>query len=299
MKYSKPALSIADQIAALESRGLYIPDKSKAAHYLSHISYYRLRAYTYPYQDNRDPNHPFVKPVNFDDILNDYVFDRKLRIIVFDSIEKIEVALRTQIIYQFSCNYGSHWFEQPRLYRDKRIFHSDLKHLDKEIGRSQEEFIRHYFRKYTHPKRPPAWMAMEVTTLGTLSKMYENLQMTASKKAVARHFGLGHPDVLESWMRTFSHVRNISAHHSRLWNRQITLTPILPKRPADAWLNSGTAPDARKLFTTLCCIRYFLNRVSPGNSLAVKIKDLIALYPSINLKSMGFTSDWGKEPVWL
>ena len=142
-------------------------------------------------------------------------------------------------------------------------------------------------------------MALEVATLGTLSKMYENLQMTPSKKAVSRHFGLGHPDILESWMRTFSHIRNISAHHGRLWNRQITLTPILPKRPSDGWLHNGSAPDGRKLYATLCCIRYFLNRISPGNSLTYKIKNLIAFYPGINLKSIGFTSDWEKEPVWL
>ncbi len=69
MIYSKKAVSITDQVARLKSRGLVIPDEAKAASYLSNISYYRLRAYTYPFQDNADPNYPFITRISFDDIL--------------------------------------------------------------------------------------------------------------------------------------------------------------------------------------------------------------------------------------
>jgi abortive infection bacteriophage resistance protein len=93
MKYQKPPLSIQQQIEKLKQRGLIFHDEEKAAHYLSNISYYRLRAYTYPFQDNHDPNHPFNQAVSFDDIIDIYVFDRRLRLLVFNSIEKIEIAL--------------------------------------------------------------------------------------------------------------------------------------------------------------------------------------------------------------
>lgn len=218
--------------------------------------------------------------------------------LVFDALEKIEIALRTQIIHQYSLTHGGQWYEDGSLFRDSRLFQLDLAHLDKELSRSQEEFIKHYRRKYTSPARPPAWMALEVSTIGTLSKMYENLSLTAEKKAVARHFGLGHPFVLESWMKTFSHIRNICAHHSRLWNRPLTLVPIFPQNPPDAWLSAPMLPEPHKIFASLCCIRYFLNRISPGNNFSKKVQELLGMFPTANLGAMGISTGWEQEPLW-
>jgi abortive infection bacteriophage resistance protein len=113
MKYVKPPVPILEQIETLKKRGLLFNDEAKAAHYLSNISYYRLRAYTYPFQDNKDGNHPFVTKVSFEEIIDLYVFDRQLRLLIFDGIEKIEIALRTQIIYNFSLAHGSFWHLKP------------------------------------------------------------------------------------------------------------------------------------------------------------------------------------------
>lgn len=109
MKYNKLPIPIPDQITKLKQRGLRITDDSLAARYLSNISYYRLRAYTYPYQDDTKTEHPFIIDVSFEDIIELYTFDRKLRLLIFDAVEKIEVALRTQIIYQWALTNGSHW----------------------------------------------------------------------------------------------------------------------------------------------------------------------------------------------
>ncbi|MFN0033716.1 MAG: Abi family protein [Saprospiraceae bacterium] len=298
MNYSKPPLSIADQIAMLEQRGMVFKDKSLAAHHLSHISYYRLRAYTFPYQNNRDAAHPFWRPTPFERILNDYILDRKLRMLIFDALEKIEIALRTQIIYQYSMAKGAYWYEDVSLFRNTTLFQSDLNHLDKELRRSQEEFIKHYAQKYTSPARPPAWMTLEVSTLGTLSKIYDNLALSAEKKAVARHFGLGHPFVLESWMKMFSHIRNICAHHSRLWNRPITIIPLFPQKPPYAWVSTNMLSEPHKVFAALCCIRYFLNHISPENDLTSKVQELERIFPESNFRSMGVPTNWEKEPLW-
>src|SRR5690606_11449844 len=126
MKYNKPPVSVSDQIAKLKQRGLQIKDDALASRYLSNISYYRLRAYTYPYQDNNDPTHPFLGQVSFEDIMELYTFDRKLRLLIFDAVEKIEVALRTQIIHQWSLQYGSHWHLDQSLYKDRTKF---IRHL--------------------------------------------------------------------------------------------------------------------------------------------------------------------------
>src|SRR5674476_641863 len=116
MKYTKLPISIPYQISKLKQRGLSFADEQKAANYLSNISFYRLRAYTYPFQDNNEANHPFIKKVSFEDIMHLYVFDRQLRLLLFNAIEKIEIAFRTQIIYQYAMVHGSHWHLKRELY---------------------------------------------------------------------------------------------------------------------------------------------------------------------------------------
>lgn len=297
MRYRKPPLPVSDQITLLENRGLLIPDHAKAAHYLSNISYYRLRAYTYPFQNNQDPNHPFRPGTTFDQILDVYLFDRALRILVFDAIERIEIALRTQIIHQFALIHGSHWHENPALYNRVDLFIKDMGNLNNEMQRSSEVFIKHYFRKYTSPPNPPAWMSLEVTSMGLLSKIYENLKINAEKKAVAAHFGLGHPFVLESWMHSFSNVRNICAHHGRLWNRILAQPPKIPKHTRFAWLQTPN-PDIHKLFVHLSSILYILNIISPGHHWKANFKKLLAEHPAIQTADMGFPLTWQNEPLW-
>ena len=298
MNYNKPPQSISDQVALLISRGLVISDSVKAEHFLHHISYYRLRAYTYPYQHNHDINHPFKIGTTFEEIVDTYIFDRKLRLLVFDTIEKIEVALRTQIIYQYAMVHGSHWYENNTLYRDANRLMKDLATVDKEIHRSQEQFIKHYYSKYTTPKRPPSWMALEVTSLGTLSKIYENLKLNSEKKVIAKHFGLGHPFVLESWMHTFSFIRNVCAHHSRLWNRPVITAPKLLDKSTNQWIKDVDTIDPNKIYATLCCMRYFLNIISPSNTFTDKIKELFASFPDIKISKMGFPTNWEKQDLW-
>ena len=203
MNFNKLPISIHEQIALLKQRGLTFNEETKAAHYLSNISYYRLRAYTYPFQDNTNPQHPFIRPVTFEQILELYVFDRKLRMLVFDGLEKIEISLRTKIIYNYALVHGSHWYENINLYWNTNRFIRDINKLYEEIDRSNETFIKHYKNIYTQPPNPPAWMSLEVASIGLLSKLFENLKMSREKKVVAKAFGLAHPHVLESWMQTF------------------------------------------------------------------------------------------------
>ena len=298
MNYTKPPRSISDQVALLANRGLIISDLAEAEHLLQHISYYRLRAYTFPFQNNHDVNHPFKVGTTFGSIVETYIFDRKLRLLVFDTLEKIEVALRTQIIYQYAMAHGSHWYENPSLYRSINRFNSDLATLDKELSRSQEQFIKHYQAKYTHPQRPPSWMALEVMSLGTLSKIYENLSLTKEKKEIAKHFGLGHPFVLESWLHTFSFIRNVCAHHSRLWNRPIITAPKLLTKSVNYWISDVDKIDPNKIYATLCCMRYFLNIINPTNTFTQKIKDLFKSYPNIKPSKMGFPANWDTQDLW-
>lgn len=272
-------------------------DEKKASHYLSNISYYRLRAYTYPFQDNTKQDHPFIKPIYFEDIIDLYVFDRKLRLLVFDALEKIEISLRTKIIYYFALNYGSHWHENVGLYKKQHRFINDMNKLYDEISRSSETFIKHYKQTYTQPVNPPAWMSLEVSSMGLLSKLFENLKMGPEKKKIALEFGLAHPIVLESWMHSFAHLRNICAHHGRLWNRRLTTTPQLPNNPIYTFLNN-TSIHTNKIYGILSCMTYMLHIISPGNTFNQRLKDLLVSCTHTEEKEMGFVSNWRNEPIW-
>jgi abortive infection bacteriophage resistance protein len=298
VQYNKPAISLAEQVALLRKRGLHIADEEKAIHYLSNISYYRLRAYTYPFQNNQSPDHEFLPGASLEQVIDLYVFDRKLRFLVFDALEKIEIALRTKIIYHYAIRHGSHWHEDFNLFRDRNKYVRDMGKLIDEIGRSSEIFIKHYRNKYSDPENPPAWMSFEVISLGMLSKMFENLRKSPEKLAIVNGFGLTGLEVLESWMHTFAHIRNICAHHGRLWNRRLTTTPKYPAKPVYPFIPDGKELHANKLYLSLACMSYLLNIISPGHTFNSRLKELIKSYPFINQKEMGFPLHWEKDPLW-
>lgn len=253
-----------------------------------------------PLQRANDPEHTFLPGITFDQIHDLYVFDRELRLIVFDIIERIEVGLRTQIIYQFSMAHGAWWFENTNLFRDHNAFERCLQDIDREVDRSHEVFIRHYKREYTSPARPPAWMSMEVTSMGTLSKTYQNLKRGPAKKAVATHFGLQNPGILESWMQSLTYVRNLCAHHSRFWNRILTIRPTLPVSPSVTtrpWL-AQTAVANDRAYAFLSCMIYLLKVVAPTTQVPQRIKDLLAKFPSTDARKMGFPPQWEQEVLW-
>jgi len=265
MKYTKPPLSIADQIIKLQKRNLIINDLPAASRYLSNISYYRLRAYTYSFQDNDHPEQPFVGHVSMDDIMLLYTFDRKLRLLLFYAIEKNEIALRTPIIYQWSLTYGSHWHLNQALFKDRSNYRAQFKSLTKEINRSNETFIEHYKAKYSNPVQPPCWMSLEVTSIGLLSLIFQNLKNFPERKGVTHHFGLWGTEILDNWLHTFSNIRNICAYHGRLWNRRITVPIAIPHKTKDIFiLNKRIYPY--KPYASLCAVVIIINLINPESN---------------------------------
>ncbi|MEZ5068228.1 MAG: Abi family protein [Bacteroidia bacterium] len=296
MKYNKVPIKFTEQIELLKQRGLRFSNESSALRYLSNISYYRLRAYTYPFQDNSHSHQPFIVDVTYEESIDHYVFDRKLRLLIFDAIEKIEIALRTQVIYHFALNHGSHWQLKPELFRDAMRFANHLDSLQKEIDRSNETFIEHYKNKYTNPAEPPCWMSLEVSSMGLLSKIFQNLKKGPEKIAVTTHFGLRDVSVIENWILCFSTLRNICAHHGRIWNRRL-IKIKLPTHTSQNFLKNKTV-YTNKLYATLSCIEYVLKLISPGSTFSIRLKSLMKTCPLAQTKEMGFPDDWLKEELW-
>ena len=251
-----------------------------------------------PYQIPGDTTHQFVKGTKFNDILYIYLFDRELRLLIMDAIERIEIALRTKIIYVFSIKHGAHWFEDVAHFKNEIYHKKFLKNLDKDVGRSYETFIRHYKTKYKEPKRPPSWMSLEILTFTTLSLFYENLRTTNEKKKISEHFMLRtNYNILQSWLNNIGYVRNICAHHGRLWNRALVISPILLSNPAGKWIKSNSI-NSNKIYATLCCINYLLETINPRIHLGDRILKLLYKYKRINIKQMGFPSNWARDKFW-
>lgn len=215
--YTKKPLSLAEQVARLKQRGLVFDDENEAISYLFNISYYRLRAYTYPFQESgENSEHCFIrKDIHFKDIIDLYCFDRRLRLLIFNAIEKIEVAVRTKIVQVYAESTGdSHWFNDESLYR---FGYNDLiKHIEADVNRSNEDFIKHYNSKYDNPPMPPSWMALEVVSFATLSRLFQSLKLDNRKEYITEQFGLKKVAILENWLHAISNLRNCCAHHSRI-----------------------------------------------------------------------------------
>lgn len=294
MKYEKEALTRERQIELLEIRGLAIPDRTKAENYLSNISYYRLSAYMLPLKVPGFDR--FRDGVTFDDVLELYLFDREYRLLMFDVIEKLEIAFRTQMSYHHSLVGGPYWFEERKNFRDAEHWRKHLDNIDTEVDRAKEVFKEHFFAKYDEHERMPIWMTSEVLSLGLLSKLYRNLAMSPEKKNIALHFGINHPQVLESWMQSMTYVRNICAHHSRLWNRVLTVRPNYLERPIDTWIEDRPAND--KSYYLTCCFLYMLRAINPNTRFVAHFRNLLNRYPSLQLDAMGFPDDWEEQAFW-
>ena len=145
MKFTKPPLSIEEQIRLLQSRGMTIDDPDRAARYLAHINYYRLRAYGLPFEDQENgKEHHFKSGTTFNEILTLYLFDRKFRLLVMEAIERLEISFRTRFAHEMAMKYGGHAYLDVTLFEGAEFFYRHMHNLVREIQRSQETFIEHY-----------------------------------------------------------------------------------------------------------------------------------------------------------
>ena len=297
MQFTTTALPIPAQLAIWQSKGLLIADAAKAESALSNINYFRFRAYAHTFQDHRQSGRPFILGVSLTDLLELYQRDKSLRLLFLDAIESIEVAFRAQLVQQFAPVHGPHWHENAALSVNRTHFQNNLAVMRNEPKRSSETFIQEYYRIYTRPAHPPSWMGLEVVSFGLLSKMFDNLKNSPEKKAIARHFGLTNHQVLESWMRTLCLVRNICAHHGRLWNRTLISRPVVPYNTLGGWVSAAPGQND-KLYIVLTLCSYLLGQIMPGNDWKVRLKILLSGFPQSQLSEMGFPLGWERDGFW-
>jgi abortive infection bacteriophage resistance protein len=283
-------------IPLLKSRGLSIPDQQKAVSYLTNIGYYRLSAYCYPLLNDPKSAHIYKDGATFNMIMNMYRFDRKLRSLLFNEIEKIEIAIRSAMSNWITDDLNDvFWVTNAGYFYSQSTFAKTLALIQSEIEKTKEEFIIHFQNKYLNPY-PPVWMIVEIISFGLLCGIFNNLNTARLKKNIASHFSLSFP-VFSSWIVTMVNLRNLCGHHSRTWNREIPVTPAELKSPVFPWIDSSTT-DMKRIYYRICIIKYLLFTVSPNNRFTQKLKSLLTEYPTIDIKAMGFPANWQNEPLW-
>ncbi len=292
--YRKPATTYQQQLQQLQDRGLKIEDENKAIHLLENISYYRLSGYWYPLLSDKQ-NHTFKKDAQIETAFSLYCFDKDLRKLVLSELEKIEVAIRAKMIYILAQSHGAFWLTNPNLFSDPIKHAKTLVKIGNEYERSDEEFIKAFIDKYSDPL-PPSWMTLEITSFGTLSFLYKNLKPGKDKRAIAHHFGIS-DSVMETWLHSIVYLRNLCAHHSRLWNRVLSIRPQHPNTPTKTWLKANNISN-KKVYFMLCAIKYLLQTVNPKSSFAHKLRELFVKHPNADIAAMGFPADWGNEDLW-
>ena len=294
---------------------MVVSDRSAAENVLHNVSYYRLSAYMLPFKE-RDTTgcvvDRFAPDTDFATVYGLYLFDAELRLLTFSAIERIEVSLRSQIIYQLSHKYGSHWTDNAAIFRPSvtrtnrhgqkyiiGIYETLRDHIaETMLNAEAEEYLRHYKNTYVAPANPPAWMSVETMYFNQLSLICKNLAHDYDRFPLANYYRLP-IGIFNSWLHSLNNVRNICAHHGRLWNRDINIVPDkLPSSVSQPWVADPTRVPRKKFYYTMCILQYILHVADPTFCIKQKFENLLAKYPFVNLEYMGFPADWKSEPIW-
>lgn len=295
MDYTKQYTAPFKLLELLSARGMDCSDVPDAEIKLQGIGYYRLTGYLYPFLQLPKEIHRYKVGSTLGGALNLYEFDRQLRLLVFDQIERIEVAVRSAIVNIICSETGDvFWMTNPHYFANAGKFKKMLALIDKELQNTREDFISHFKQVYDNPY-PPAWMITEIIPLGVLTQVYENIASNRIRKRIATHFALNIP-VFTSWMTILTVTRNTCCHHARLWNRCLSLRALTMTHPISLWVSNDVRQG--RVFFTLCILKHFVDIILPANTFKTDLLRLLVQYPMIDTTAMGFPAQWQNEPLW-
>lgn len=267
------------QISILKDRNMLIPNDLIAESILKRVNYYRLSAYMLTLKKDDK----FFDGTSFEDVYNIYEFDKRLRNMILEILEGIEIAFRTHIAYEHAHKYG------PLGYKDSANFYNDEYHsgmigfIEDDITKRQDElFVKHHKEKYSG--NFPVWVAIEVMSFGQLSKMFSNLRNEDKRIIASKYYSLPF-NLVQNWLYVFSGIRNICAHYGRLYNRKLKIKPRVEKRVQGEF-------DDDKIFAVLYALgRLCLNR-SEWRTFISNLKGLTEEYSSVSIEMLGFPNNW-------
>lgn len=317
MKPLKPWLSFADQLQQLQARGLQVDNPVAALDYLERIGYYRLSGYWYPLraidqasssaQGRAVRADNFLPGIRFEDIVRLYIFDKKLRLLALDALERIEMAVRVDVAHLLgkrdpaahenpNCLHGNFAKKLITKGADAGKTHHQLwlaKYQSMLHRARREPFVAHHQQQYG---ALPVWVAIEVWDFGLLSKLFAGMQY-ADQQTIAAMYGAPNGQAFAQWLRSLNFIRNVSAHHSRLWNINVLeLSPVPPGWPAG--INNA------KPFFYFCLMQQLLNVICPNSGWGGRVCSLLTEdFPAvansaISLADLGVFAGWEKWALW-
>lgn len=317
MKPLKPWRSFTDQLQQLQDRGLQVDNPAAALDYLERLGYYRLSGYWYPLraidevasvaQGRAVRMDSFALGSRFEDVVRLYVFDKKLRLLALDALERIEMAVRVDVAHLLGQRH-------PRAHENPACLHGNFakKLIAKgpDAGKTQhqvwlakyqsmlrrarkEPFVVHHQQQYG---ALPIWAAIEVWDFGLLSKLFAGMQY-ADQQTIATMYGAPNGQAFAQWLRSLNFIRNVSAHHSRLWNINVLEYSVVPA----TW--PGQLNSARPFFY-FCLMQHLLDVICPNSSWRKRFKTLLANdFPpvenqQITLAELGVFPGWEEWALW-
>ena len=328
--YGKPPIATAALVAKLQGQGLQINDVAAATRLLEHVTYFRFRGYLYPYMDFTAPAPPaprqYKAATTFEQVEQMYRFDEGLRRLVFDLLPCMEVALRS-VLDSTMCHAAGHgfWYLQEEWFSKKARNNIDnaINKLGGDFRRSSEKFAVHYQDTYfnnwrgKYSSHPPFWMICELSTLGQVKEFYASLDENGSgfiaaspgvpKSTVldkmAHKFGAAHYRELCTWVQVLRDVRNVCAHHGRLWNRNLMAPPgvtALVSVPFPAMSATNPQPNTNTIYAALVMTRVMHKRIGLVDTIKAGLTSLLTAYPEAanHLNAIGMPAGWDADTVW-
>lgn len=322
MRYTKPHLSFDAQLSKLEARGLVVEDRPSALRSLREIGYYRLSAYLhtlraykpsqlYGHDDRLDT---YVQGSTFELALGLWRFDRRLRLDLLDGLEHIEVALRTAVAYRAGLLdpfvhhrpdlLAREFTAQPVTTSSSRHSKYDdwlIRYLDRQAKAEDEAFVRWFVHKYEGLL--PIWVATELFEFGQTSRFIQGLPL-AQRRAIAKDFGVDQPKMFSSWIASLNGVRNVAAHHSRLWNRSLTSVarrPLPGQIPELEHLVELDELARVKVYVPIAISVWILRNSEEGRAWRHRIRTTLNGFPNLpqgSLSNAGFPQGWQELPLW-
>lgn len=286
--FREPALSPIQQVQTLAERGLEMGDQRKARQHLEHINYHRLLPY---WEGFLEEDGRFRAGSTFEAVLRRYTFDRKLRLLMLDAAERLEVSVRSRWSNQMALHHGPLCLGDHELFQDQRAHARALESLVHFYMGSQDEFVIRFRQRYARADAPPIWICSEMLSLGQLAHWLGNLREPRDLHNVCFNYELDAESFL-SFLTHLTEVRNLSAHHSRLWNRKLPEFRF-PQRFPDG-LDSLEAASQGRLYNTVVMLDFLLGVISPGHSWTRRLAHSLSRHPEL-APEMGFPLGWERR----
>ena len=228
-----------------------------------------------------------------------------------EAIERIEVSMRANFSDILSVEHSNlHFYSDQNIYTSENNYHkfmdkvvASLKNIDNSNNvKYQQTFSRNGIKH----NLPPSWELFHLMTFKQLSVFVASLK-NRNTKLISSKFDVRTTQVFVSWLHAISDLRNICAHHSRLWNRLFGTQPMIPHLDInsiafvpdeiDVKEKSIKIKPHRKLYFQIVVLWFFLKQTSPHSSWVNRLKDLIQEY-NIDARYMGFPDNWYDDKFW-